>query len=398
MEGLPPEIAISLITIGVLLLVGMAASLASERVPIPRVTFLILAGIAVGGSGLGLLPALAESWHPIVSTLALMFVGFLLGARLRLSVLRAHGKAILSVTLGKVVISALVVGIGLAMIGTDPVIVLLLAGIATATDPAAVQAVIHELRAEGPFTDTTVGVVALDDAVGLVMFALLLTTADFVAGSGDMMSALTKGLWDVGGALALGVALGVPGAWVTRRVRGADPLEVEAIGLVVLCGGIALMLQVSYLIAAITLGTVIANMAEENDEPFEVITKLEWPLLVLFFVLSGAAMDIDELLIAGWITLAYAALRTAGIALGSAIGAAASGMPRTQSYWIGPALLPQAGVAVAAALMGAQAFPDRGGRLLSIVVATTILFELIGPAVTRQAIVRIGEARLNGAP
>ena len=395
MDLLPPAFALSLVTIGVLLLVGMVASLVAERVPIPRVTLLILAGIAVGTSGLDLLPDLAETWHPIASTLALMFVGFLLGSRLRLSVLRAHGREILAVTTGKVMMSVLMVGLGLWLIGVDPVIVLLLAGISTATAPATVQAVARELNAAGPFPDTMLAVIALDDALGLIIFALLLTAADFVAGSGHVMTAFLHGLWDVGGAIAIGVVLGVPGSLLMRHIRGSDPLEAEAIGLVMLCGGIALALQVSYLIAAIALGTIVANMARDNDEPFETISKFEWPLLVLFFVLSGAAMNINDLATAGWITLAYAVLRVGGTVFGSWAGAAVSGMPPIQRGWIGPSLLPQAGIAIAAALIGAQAFPDRGGQLLSIVVATTIVFELLGPAITRLAIVRVGEARIR---
>lgn len=368
------------------------AVLVAERITLPRVTLLVLAGIVAGPSVFDLLPPMAEQWYPMVSAVALMFVGFLLGARFRLSELRVHSVQIIAVAIAKVVISAVIVGGGLWLFGYDMVTVLLLAGISTATAPAAIQSVVQELDAKGPFTTTILGVVALDDALGLIVFALLLSWADYVAGNGAASTALQAAGWDIGGAILIGIVLGVPGGWLVRHLRRGAPLEAEAIGIVVLCGGVALAAQVSYLLAAITLGAVVANMAKEQDEPFRIAAKAEWPLLILFFVLSGAALEIDELLNAGWLAVAYALLRAGGLMLGSSLGAGASKMPRLHRKWIGIALQPQAGVALGMALIGLQAFPERGVQVLSIVVATTILFELFGPMGTRLALIRTGEA------
>lgn len=372
------------------------AVLTAERIALPRVTLLVLAGIVAGPSGFDLLPPMAEQWYPMVSVVALMFVGFLLGARFRLSELRAHGAQIISIAIAKVVVSAVVVGGGLWLLGYDLVVVLLLAGISTATAPAAIQSVVQELDAKGPFTTTILGVVALDDALGLIAFALLLSGAGYVAGEGTANTALLKAGWDIGGALLIGIVLGVPGGWLVRHLRDGEPLEAEAIGIVVLCGGVALASHASYLVAAITLGAVVANMAKEQDEPFRIAAKAEWPLLILFFVLSGAALEIDELSKAGWLAAAYALLRAGGLALGSSLGARASKMPAPQRRWIGIALQPQAGVALGMALIGLQAFPERGAQVLSIIVATTILFELFGPMGTRLALIRTGEASGSG--
>ena len=133
--------AVWLTTTGMLLLLGMVAALVAARVALPRVTLLILAGLLVGPAALDLLPAEAENWRPMASSAALLFVGFLLGGRLRLSILRAHGQEILAIAALKVLASALVVGLGLIAVGVDPVLALLAAGVATATAPAAVQSV-----------------------------------------------------------------------------------------------------------------------------------------------------------------------------------------------------------------------------------------------------------------
>jgi len=321
-----------------------------------------------------------------------MFVGFLLGARFRLSELKAHGFEIISIAIAKVVVSAVVVGIGLWLLDYGFVAVLLLAGISTATAPAAVQSVVQEMNATGPFTATILGVVALDDALGLAVFAVLLSAAHYLVGHGTASAALLAAAWDIGGAVIVGVALGVPGGWLASRLRRGEPLEAEAIGIVILCGGIALATQVSYLIASIALGAVVANMAQEGDEPFHIAAKAEWPLLIAFFVLSGAALEISTLATAGWLAVAYVILRAGGLSLGSWIGALVSDLPAPLRKWLGIALQPQAGVALGMALIGAQAFPEDGAEILSIVVATTILFELVGPMGTRLALVRTGES------
>lgn len=379
-------------TLGALLLVGVGAALAAERIALPRVTLLVLAGIVVGPSGLDLLPPMAEQWHPMVSAIALMFVGFLLGARLRLSELKAHGAEIISVAAAKVIVSAVIVAGGLWFLGYGIVAVLLLAGISTATAPAAVQSVVQEMGAKGPFTTTIVGVVALDDAFGLALFAVLLSLAEYLTGDGTAGAAVVRASWDIGGAIVIGVAVGLPGGWLARRLRRGEPLEAEAIGIVILCGGLALAFETSYLIAAIALGTIVANMAEEQDEPFRIAAKAEWPLLIVFFVLSGAALDVSELATAGWLAVAYVVLRTVGLTLGSSFGAVLSNVPPDHRKWLGIALQPQAGVALGMALVGMQTFPEEGARILSIVVATTIVFELVGPIGTRLALVKTREA------
>lgn len=394
---MPETISIWLVATGALLLVGMLASLAAERSFLPRVTLLLLAGLAVGPSGFDLLPGDTDVWYPVVSTITLIFVGFLLGGRLRLSVLKAHGKEILSVTAFKVAVSALLVFVGLRLLGFDPVLSIILAGISTATAPAAVQSVVQDVHADGPFSDVLLGVVALDDAAGLMLFAVLLSFAHLLLGHGAVLDALAHVGWEVGGAVGLGVLIGYPSALLTRRLRGGDPLEAEALGAILLCGGLAILLGVSYLIAAIVLGATIANLAadesddEDEGEPFHMIAKAEWPLLVVFFILSGAVFDFSQLGALGPLGLAYIFLRIIGLITGTWIGAAVAGVQDGGKLWLGVALLPQAGVALGMALVAGQAFPEYAGLILSVTVGTTIFFEILGPVLTRLALVRAGE-------
>ena len=211
------EIHFIFLALGGLLLIGVLADEVSRRTWLPRVTLMIVFGVAVGPSGFDLLPREFQSWYGFLASAALTMVAFLLGGKLSLATLRSHGKTILTVSATAVILTALVVGLGLVIVGTPVVMALLLAGIATATAPAATQDVVQQTRAGGPFTDTLLGVVAVDDAWGLIVFSLLLLAAKAIIGDGGI-DILQHGLWEIVGAVAVGTAIGLPAAFLTGRL------------------------------------------------------------------------------------------------------------------------------------------------------------------------------------
>ncbi|MEF8794405.1 MAG: cation:proton antiporter, partial [Thiohalorhabdus sp.] len=236
------NVGVILIILGALLLLGLFGDLLARRIPVPRVTLLILFGVAIGASGLALLPARTEDWYPLISNIALLMVGFLLGGKLSVVNFRQVGKNVLGISLFKVAGVALFVLLGLLLIGVPPAMALVLAGIGPATAPAAVSNVVEELGGEGKFTETLLGIVAIDDAWGLIAFSLLLAVAQTMAAGADgsALGAIQHGAWDLGGALVLGLAVGVPAAFVTGRLRPGEPTQAEALGVVLLAGGLAL--------------------------------------------------------------------------------------------------------------------------------------------------------------
>jgi NhaP-type Na+/H+ or K+/H+ antiporter len=158
------DLHVLFLALGGLLFVGLVIDEIGRRTRLPRVTLLILFGVAAGPSGLDLLPRAFQDWYEFLASVALTMVAFLLGGKLSFAALRSHGKTILAVSLAVVILTALLVGVGLIAIGTPISMALLLAGIATATAPAATQDVVRQTRAKGPFTDTLLAVVAVDDA------------------------------------------------------------------------------------------------------------------------------------------------------------------------------------------------------------------------------------------
>ena len=171
-----------------------------------------------------------------------------------------------------------------------------------------------------------------------------------------------------------------------------EPTQAEALGFVLLCAGLALWAEVSYILACMTLGAFVSSFAAHHKRPFQAIEGIEWPYLILFFLLAGAALHLDALTSVGLIGAVYILTRAAGLYLGAQLGGRVSGAPPRIYNWIGLTVLPQAGVALGLALIAAQAFPELEDLILPTVLGTTVFFELIGPVAARFALRRAGEA------
>ena len=387
------DTAKTLITLGILLLLGLATDAIGQRTRLPRVTLLLIFGFVVGPAGLDFLSPNEEKWVSLVTDMALIMIGFLLGEKFTLPFLRQHGKLVLLISMAEVIITAFVVLIGLLLIGVPMDMALLLAGIATATDPAAITDVVHETHADGVFTRAMLGIVAVDDAWGLIVFSCMLTIAQAFSGQGGTIEPLLTGAWELGGALLVGIALGIPMAYVTGRIKPGEPSLVEALGVIFLCGGIAIWLKVSFLLASMVLGCVVANLARHHIRPFHAIEGIEWPFMILFFVLAGASFQLETLFQIGFVGSAYIIFRIIGRLLGGWTGGSISNAKPLMCRWMGIALMPQAGVALGMALVVIERRPDLGEIILPVVIASTVLFELIGPVLTRTGLIHVGEVR-----
>lgn len=381
----------TLITLGALLLFGLLTFWFGSITALPRVTLLIIMGVFVGPNGLDLFAQTRDFWFEQISVLALIMIGFLLGSTLTRSTFKLHGKQIIGISLGAAFITLMVVFSGLLFISpllSNPLpiyVALLLAAIATATDAAATVAVIDESKDESHFGKTLLGVVALDDAWGLLIFSLCLSIA-MSSNMDNGLPVIASGLWEITGAILLGIALGLPMAFLTGRIQAGEPTLIEALGLIMLCGGLALWLEVSYLLAAMAMGTTVANLATHHTRPFHAIKNIQSPFLVLFFILAGASLDFVNLLDVGLIGALYITLRVIGKILGGWLSGQLLGMTGSDARWIGAAMLPQAGVAVGMALIVSHILPDYADTIMAITIAATAFFEIIGPLVTRAAI------------
>lgn len=373
-------------------LIGLAADLLGRYTILPRVTLLLLGGLAVGPAGFSLLPEkFVGDWFPAMTTIALALIGFLLGHQLSYSALKERGARIIGISICKVLGAFLAVGLGLLAIGAHPVVAALLASIAPATAPAATFDVVHESGASGEFSETMLSIVAIDDVWGLILFTITMAFAGTFIGNVPGSGGIVTGLTEIGGSAALGIALGVPMAYLTGRIRQGEPTLAEGMGFVLLGAGVAEWVGLSPILTAITMGAMVASLAKHHDRPFDAIEGIEWPFMILFFILAGASLDLGAIRHAGVITIIYILFRCLGIYAGVRIGGRFTGAAPHIRKWLGVALFPQAGVAIGMALLASQRFPEISAFVLPVILASTVVFEIFAPIATRQALRSAGE-------
>jgi Kef-type K+ transport system membrane component KefB len=376
-----------LVAIGILFLAGLLLDKIGRIVHVPRVTLLILLGALLGPPALDLLPNSFNESNEFYAPTALTMVAFLLGGTLSPETLKAHGREIVIISLTLVAVSVVIVATGLWLIGLPVGIAVLLGGLSAATDPAATHDVITQTGAKGRFAGNLLGIVAIDDAWGLLAFSAALTITGILLDQNAVM-ALAHGGREVGGATLLGLAIGLPAAFLTGRIKPGEPTLIEAVGLVFLCSGLALYFGFSFLLTGMVCGATIVNLARHHERPFYEIERIEWPFMLLFFVMAGASLKTANLAEIGYICAAYCVLRALARLLGGWLGGRLAGLPPTESRLTGLGLMPQAGVAIGMALVAGERFPEIGEDLLAVAVASTIAFEIIGPFLTQIALRR----------
>lgn len=386
----PAHYGVILVILGGLLSISILADVIAARTAVPRISLLVLVGVAVAaiqqwglGQPAGPLTNLAE---PLIQ-LALVMVAFLLGGEFTWDRLRTLGPVVGIFSLIVVVVSGVAVGLGLWLIGFPVILAVALAAISVATDPAAVSETIHEVRAGNTRAGRLLlSTVAVDDGWGIIVFGLAMAFLGWHA-SGDGVQAMLEALWELGGAVALGVIVGIPAAWLTGRLEAGEPTLVEALALILLLAGGAALLNVSELLAAMIAGAMVANLASHHTRSFNEVDDLKWPFLVFFFVLAGASLDLGMLGTALGVTGAYIMLRLLGRYLGGLIGArVVAGRQGSLPNGIGMALTPQAGVAMGMALLAGERFPEFSATLMAVVVGSTVFFEAIGPWLVRRTL------------
>ena len=374
-----------LTTLGLLLLGGLATDYIGQHTFLPRVSALILFGFLTGPPVLDILPDMSATWFPHITNIVLTMVGFLLGSSLTAKGLKKSGTCVIGISLSVVIATTVIVSAGLFLIGVPLTISLVCGAIASSTAPTATLDIVHELKTKSRFSKILLGITAIDDAWGLIIFSLMLLLVQPSIGESIVRIFPTEFFWDIGGAVILGIALGLPMSFLTGRLQAGEPTLIEAIGMVLLCGGLALWLQVSNILAAMTMGVVVVNYATHHTRPFRAIESLERPLFIIFFVFSGASIHLEEV-IENWLVIfSYIFLRIVSRLVGGKLGGKISKAAPSIQNWMGVALMPQAGVALGMALIASQRFPELAS-IVTIIVTATVFFEITGPVCTRLAL------------
>ncbi|MDI6900606.1 MAG: cation:proton antiporter [Anaerosomatales bacterium] len=380
-----------LIIVGTLIWLGYMGARLIGRFNLPAVTGFLLVGIAVGPHGLGLLSQ--DLLHKIAfaEPIALGLIVFLIGESLTRKMLARHHWSFWLTSALNLALPAIFVAIAVSLVAPGSTIVIwLLAVIGISGAPATVMAVISEVQGRGRGCDSLLGNAALDNIAAVVLYAavtpFLLLSVRIHQSMGDALMQTGK---QIGGALVLGIVAGFLLAKLLERVFKEG--EMLALGLtnVLLVVAAGEALGVSSLLAALVAGITVATLEESRntrERIFLSLRTIEYPVYIIFFTLAGAHLEIGAVTAAGLVAVAYIVARSLGKFLAGFVGSLAARYPLRQSAWFGLGMLPQAGVAVGLALDAANVFPDAGPTVNAVVLASMVLFEVVGPVLTKRAV------------
>ena len=380
-----------LIILGFLFLVGYVAHKIGARTNIPRGTILLLLGLVAGPSVLDVIPHEAAEKFGIATHIALAMVGFLLGQRLGGKHFRKRGRVILWVSLVETLMAAALVFLALRASGWGWMLALLLASMAPASAPVSTIDVVYEGKAKGPLTDTILGVVAIDDVWSVVLFSVALVGVEMMTGQGEPSMGFMAAFREIAGAVVVGGLLGFPMAHITSKLKSEEPVLLMAAGFVFLCAGFAVAFHVSYLLASLVMGVVVASRARHRTRPFRDIGAVSEPFLAIFFLLAGFECEVKMLATLGIVGGIYILARSIGLVVGGTLGAWLAFAPRVVRSRVGWCLFPQAGITLGLALVVHERLPEVGAYILPIVIASAVVFELVGPVFTLWHLRRAGE-------
>lgn len=386
-----------LLDVAIALLAGILVGKLVNRLKIPLVAGYVLAGLILGQSFIGLLNGKFLNETSFIGDVALGFIAFSIGEELKLKNIIKMGKSILFIAFFEAFVAFLLVTVGLIFLFDQTLsVALLLGAVASATAPAATVMVIRELRSKGPVTKTLLAVVAIDDGICLMIFAVAssFVKMTFLPGvAPSLLTSLTAPLLEIGGSLLIGGLLGAVLSFFIARTWNAPEILILEVGFITLGIGLAQMFDLSPLLTNMAVGTVVANISIKRRQAFEAIGMFVPPLYTVFFVLAGARLDIHLLPQLGLLGCAYLLLRIVGKIGGAAFGAFLAGAEPMVRKYIGMGLLSQIGVAIGLAIVIEREFPGTqlGNLVITILLATTIITEIIGPVCTRNALIRAGE-------
>ena len=425
--------------LGILLLVGLIATRASRKINLPNVTAFLVVGLFIAGiciaidqtgyrdaSNMKLSEELTRM-NSFISSVALGFIALSIGEEFKLSKIKEYGKKVILITFLQAILAVILVDVGLVLacyfLGLNMAIAICLGAIATATAPAATLMVIHQYKAKGPLVDLLLPVVAFDDAIGLIIFSISISISRlFVVNGGiDIVLLVFVPLLEIFGSLLLGFVLGILLHFTIKFFKSRNNHMIIIIAFTLLGVGFCKLfnllqiheqnLDFSSLLTCMMIGAVYVNYTNDDERP-TIIRDIElmdrWTpfLFTLFFVLSGCHLvtsafdifsngDITKLIPIIVILVLYLVLRSSGKYLGAFLGCKITKRDPLITKYLGFTLLPQAGVAIGMAnsISEMSIFKQEniGNIIVTVVLCATLVYELIGPLLTKWSLNKAGE-------
>lgn len=390
-------VAVIIIAIAIMLLCGFLMTRITKKLKLPNVTAYIVTGILIGPFCLNLIPQTIITGTEFLADIALAFIAFSTGEFFKFSKLKNNAGKVVIITFAEALTASLFVFIlTFWILRLNLAFSIVLAALASATAPASTMMTIRQTQAKGDFVDTLLQVVAYDDIVALLAYSIAISVA--VSSS----TGATLGIWDIIlpilknlGVLALGGVFGLLMKLFIQKKRSTDNRLIIAIALLFAFCGICAAMDVSPLLGCMSMGTVYINVTDD-DKLFKQLNYFSPPILLLFFVRSGLSFDLNALIkpsgaIGGvpllLIGVLYFIVRILGKYAGAFFGCLSVKKPKETRNYFGLALIPQAGVAIGLAAIGARTLGGESGNALqTVILASSVLYELIGPACAKLSL------------
>ena len=377
----------TLTDLALMIFTGMFCGRMVKHIKLPNVTGYLIAGLLIGPSVFGLLSGSFLDAITIISKVALGFIAFSIGNEFKMSYFKEVGIAPVVIACLESLFAVLFVFLALVVTGHQVAFSLVLSAIAAATAPAATIMVIKQYRARGPVTKTLLSVVAIDDATALILFSLSVAIAQAVMGTaGSLAASLLSPVWEIGGALAVGAVLGFIFLVPLRYFKKPGNRLSLIVGFIFAGLGIAQWLGLSDLLLCMAMGAVLANFSPDIGNLMELTDGVTPPIFMIFFVASGAELQLSVLPTVGLIGILYIVFRILGKIFGASLGGMICKCDKSVRKYLGPCLLPQAGVAIGLSLAAAEVVPQFASQIRAVILCGTLIYELIGPAVTKMSL------------
>lgn len=392
-------VSVVVLSIAIILAAGFLLTRITKLLKLPNVTAYVVAGIIIGPFCLKAVPKSVIDGSAFVSDIALAFIAFSAGEFFRFSSFKGKGKQLVVITLFESLMASLLVFLlTYCILRLGMAFSLVLSALASATAPASTLMTIRQTKAKGDFVDTLISVVALDDVVSLLAFSVAISVATAsVAGSVDAKAVALPIVYNV-----LMIALGVGAGYLLKLLmtrRSTDNRLIVSVALLFVLCGVGAALGVSPLMACMVMGAVYINVSDD-DRLFKQLNYFSPPFLLVFFVRSGMSFRLDTLFdasarVAGvpllLIGCLYFFVRILGKYLGAFFGCKICKKPNRTTNTLGLALIPQAGVAIGLAELAARTIGGETGIIIqTVIMSSSILYELIGPAMAKLALMLSG--------
>lgn len=378
--------------LGLMIFVGMALGRLVKKIKLPNVTGYLLAGLLLGPSILGLLSEEFLSGITVISDAALGFIAFSIGNEFKISYFKRVGATPIIIACLESFFAVAFVTVALMLAGCSTTFSLVLGSIAAATAPAATIMVIKQYKAKGPVTETLLSVVAIDDATALIMYSISIAAATALSGGNATVKELVlKPVIEIGGALVVGAILGFLFLLPMKAFK-KDGNRLSLIIAFIFVGlGLSQLCGFSSLLLCMAMGAVVANFSPDVNQIMKLSDRITPPIFMLFFVASGADLKLSVLPAVGLVGVIYIVVRVVGKMFGASLGAIVCKADKNIRKYLGPALVPQAGVAIGLSLAASSVVPEHASEIRTVILCGTLIYELVGPVIAKTCLKKAGE-------